>query len=74
VPFKTNPWVAPRPTSNPGEFTDAEWQELSQNDEKWEAWKKKDNDSYAVVLLAGSWRTGMGVHIRHLSLPSLMPL
>jgi len=38
--------------SSPGEFTEAEWLEL-QNDEKWEAWKKKDNDSYATVLLAG---------------------
>jgi ATP-dependent Zn protease len=53
VPSKTNPWVAPRPSSNPGEFTDAEWQELSQSEEKWEAWKKKDNDGYAIVLLAG---------------------
>jgi hypothetical protein len=52
VPFKTNPWRAPRPKTNPGEFCDAEWQEL-QNDEKWEAWKKKDNDGYATVLLAG---------------------
>jgi ATP-dependent Zn protease len=53
VPFKTNPWIAPRPATNPGEFTDAEWQELSHSDEKWEAWKKKDNDSYAIALLAG---------------------
>jgi hypothetical protein len=53
VPFKTNPWLGPRPESNPGEFTDAEWAELSQDVEKWEAWKKKDNDGYAIVLLAG---------------------
>lgn len=27
--------------------------ELSQSDEKWEAWKKKDNDSYALFCFAG---------------------
>jgi ATP-dependent Zn protease len=53
VPFKTNPWLGPRPQSNPGEFTDAEWAELSQSAEQWEAWKKKDNDGYAIVLLTG---------------------
>jgi hypothetical protein len=52
VPFKTNPWLGPRPQTNPGEFSAAEWQEL-QNDEKWEAWKKNDNDGYATVLVAG---------------------
>jgi hypothetical protein len=54
VPLKKNPWVAPRPPFNPpGEFTDEEWAELSQSDEKWEAWKKRDNDSYAIFCLAG---------------------
>jgi len=54
VPLKTNPWVAPRPPFNPpGEFTDEEWAELSQDDAKWEAWQKKDNDNYAVFMLAG---------------------
>jgi hypothetical protein len=52
-PRKTNPWTAPRPAFNPGEFTDEEWAKLSESDEEWEAWKKRDNDSYAVFCLAG---------------------
>jgi hypothetical protein len=44
VPLKTNPWTGPRPASNPGEFTDEEWAELSRSDEEWQAWKKRDND------------------------------
>jgi hypothetical protein len=51
---KTNPWTAPRPSSKPqGEFTDEEWAELSQSDEKWDDWVCKDNDRYAVYYLAG---------------------
>jgi len=50
---KTNPWLGSRPASNPGEFTNEEWTELSQSDEKWEAWKKRDNDNYAIFYLAG---------------------
>jgi len=53
VPLKTNPWTGPRPTSNPGEFTDEEWAKLSENGEEWEAWRKRDNDSYAIFCLAG---------------------
>jgi hypothetical protein len=53
VPLKTNPWLGPRPQTNPGDFTDAEWADVSQDIRKWEAWKKKDNDGYATVLLAG---------------------
>ena|ERR1700730_84810 len=54
VPLKTNPWIAPRPAFKPpDEFTDEEWAQLSQSDEKWEAWKKKDNDNYAIFCLAG---------------------
>jgi hypothetical protein len=53
VPLKTNPWTGPRPASNPGEFADEEWAELSRSDEGWEAWKKRDNDSYAIFCLAG---------------------
>jgi hypothetical protein len=53
VLLKTNFWTGPRPACNPGEFTDEEWAELSRSDEEWEAWKKRDNDSYAVFCLAG---------------------
>ena len=53
VPLKTNPWRAPRPPSNPGEFTDEEWAELSRSDEKWEAWKMRDQEKYAIFCLAG---------------------
>ncbi len=53
VPLKTNPWLGQRPSSNPGEFTDEEWAELSQNDEKWEAWKKGDQEKYAIFCFAG---------------------
>jgi len=37
VPLKTNPWTGPRPASNPGEFTDEEWAELSRSYDEWEA-------------------------------------
>jgi hypothetical protein len=53
VPLKTNPWTGPRPASNPGEFTDEEWKELSRSDEKWEAWKRRDQEKYAIFCLAG---------------------
>jgi hypothetical protein len=53
VPLKTNPWTGPRPASNPGEFTDEEWAELSERNGEWEVWKKRDNDSYAIFCLAG---------------------
>jgi hypothetical protein len=53
VPLKTNPWLGPRPPSNPGEFTYEEWAELSQSDEKWEAWKRRDHDKYAIFCFAG---------------------
>src|SRR5205823_12455754 len=36
VPLKTNPWTGPRPASNPGEFTDEEWAELSRSYDEWE--------------------------------------
>jgi len=52
-PVKTNPWTGPRPASNPGEFTDEEWAELSRSYDEWEAWKKRDTDSYAIFCLAG---------------------
>jgi hypothetical protein len=54
VPLKTNPWLGPRPAFNPsGEFTDEEWADLSESDDKWKAWKKRDNDNYAIFCLAG---------------------
>lgn len=53
VPLKTNPWLAPRPSSNPGEFTCEQWAELLQNDEKWEAWKKGDQEKFAIFCFAG---------------------
>lgn len=53
VPLKTMPWRGPRPSSNPGEFTEEEWGELSQSDEKWEAWKKGDHEKYAIFCFAG---------------------
>jgi len=46
IPLKTNPSVAPRPPFRPsGEFTDEEWAELSQSDEKWEAWGRETTTS-----------------------------
>lgn len=53
VPLKTNPWVGPRPSSNPGEFTDEEWAALSQSDSEWEQWKKRDHEKYAIFCFAG---------------------
>lgn len=53
VPLKTNPWLGPRPSSNPGEFTDEEWEALSQSDREWEHWKKRDHEKYAIFCFAG---------------------
>lgn len=53
VPLKTNPWLGPRPSSNPGEFTDEEWAALSQSDREWERWKKQDHEKYAIFCFAG---------------------
>jgi hypothetical protein len=53
VPLKTNPWLGPRPASNPGEFTDKEWAKLLQSDEKWEAWRNGDHERYAIFCFAG---------------------
>jgi hypothetical protein len=53
VPLKTMPWRGPRPSSNPGEFNDEEWAELSQSDEKWESWKNGDHEKYAIFCFAG---------------------
>jgi hypothetical protein len=53
VPLKTMPWLGPRPSSNPGEFNDEEWAELSQSDEKWESWKNGDHEKYAIFCFAG---------------------
>lgn len=53
VPLKENPWLGPRPSSNPGEFTDAEWATLSQSEWKWEEWKKRDHEKYALFCFAG---------------------
>jgi hypothetical protein len=53
VPFESGPWVGPRPVSNPGEFTEEQWSFLSQDDARWEQWKKGDNEHYAIFCLAG---------------------
>lgn len=53
VPLKTNPWLGPRPLSNPGEFTEEEWATLSQSDREWEQWKKRDQEKYAIFCFAG---------------------
>jgi hypothetical protein len=53
VPLKSMPWRGPRPSSNPGEFTDEEWAELSQSDEKWAAWEKEDHEKYAIFCFSG---------------------
>jgi len=41
VPLKTNPWTGPRPASNPGEFTDEEWAELSRSYDEWERGRRE---------------------------------
>jgi hypothetical protein len=53
VDFKVMPWTFPRPEKKLAGFTDDEWKEVSQDDSKWEAWQKKDNDDYAIFMLAG---------------------
>ncbi|MGH9739388.1 MAG: hypothetical protein ACRD4X_12515 [Candidatus Acidiferrales bacterium] len=53
VPLKTNPWLGPRPSPNPGEFTDEEWAALSQSDREWEQWKRRDHEKYAIFCFAG---------------------
>lgn len=53
VPLRTNPWLGPRPASNPGEFTDEEWAALSQSEGEWERWKKRDHEKYAIFCFAG---------------------
>ena len=53
VPLKTNPWLGPRPSSNPGELTDEEWAALSQSEREWEQWKKRDHEKYAIFCFAG---------------------
>jgi hypothetical protein len=53
VDFKVMPWTSPRPEAKLAGFTDEEWNEVSRDDSKWEAWHKKDNDDYAIFMLAG---------------------
>jgi hypothetical protein len=53
VPLKTNPWRGARPSSNPREFTEKEWSALSQSNEEWERWKKRDHEKYAIFCFAG---------------------
>lgn len=53
VDFKVMPWTSPRPETKLAGFTDEEWKEVSRDDSKWEAWQKKDNDDYAIFMLAG---------------------
>jgi hypothetical protein len=53
VPLKTNPWLGPRPSSNPGEFPDDEWAALSQSDIEWEQWKRRDHEKYSIFCFAG---------------------
>jgi hypothetical protein len=53
VDFKVMPWTFPRPETKLAGFTDEEWKEVSRDDSKWEAWRKKDNDDYAIFMLAG---------------------
>lgn len=53
VDFKVIPWTFPRPETKLAGFTDEEWKEVSRDDSKWEAWQKKDNDDYAIFMLAG---------------------
>jgi len=53
VDFKVMPWTSPRPETKLVGFTDEEWKEVSRDDSKWEAWQKKDNDDYAIFMLAG---------------------
>jgi len=52
VPFKRVPWTWGRPDQKLSGLTDEEWAEL-QDDAKWEAWKKKENDEFAIFMLAG---------------------
>lgn len=52
VPFKRIPWTFQRPGQKLSGLTDDEWAEL-QDDTKWEAWKKKENDNFAIFMLAG---------------------
>jgi hypothetical protein len=53
VDFKVIPWTFPRPETKLAGFTDEEWEEVSRDDSKWEAWQKKDNDDYTIFMLAG---------------------
>jgi hypothetical protein len=53
VDFKVIPWTFPRPKEKLPGFTDEEWEEVSRDDSKWEAWQKKDNDDYAIFMLTG---------------------
>lgn len=53
VDFKVMPWTSPRPEKKLVGFTDEEWKEVSRDDSKWEAWQTKDNDDYAIFMLAG---------------------
>jgi hypothetical protein len=53
VDFKVIPWTFPCPETKLASFTDEEWEEVSRDDSKWEAWQKKDNDDYAIFMLAG---------------------
>lgn len=52
VPFRRVPWTWGRPDQKLSGLTDDEWAEL-QDDTKWEAWKKKENDDFAIFMLAG---------------------
>jgi hypothetical protein len=37
VDFKVMPWISPRPDTKVAGFTDEEWEEVSQDDSKWES-------------------------------------
>jgi len=53
VPSKRRPWTFPRPDQKLSGLTDDEWAELVRDDAKWEAWQKKENDEFAIFMLAG---------------------
>lgn len=53
VDFKEMPWISARPDQKLAEFTNEQWAELSADDTKWEAWQRRDNDNYAIFMLAG---------------------
>jgi hypothetical protein len=53
VDFTRIPWTFPRPIQKLSDLRDEEWLELAQDDAKWEAWQKQENDNFAIFMLAG---------------------